>query len=81
MVLYYGWYSNKMRGQRRERAKRAREEAVRESASTAEQGCDTKVSAAIEIMEHRAPEPQCTPSRSWRELIKKVWEVNPLLCS
>ena len=37
MVRYYGWYSNKMRGQRRERAKRAREEAVRESASTAEQ--------------------------------------------
>ena len=38
MVRYYGWYSNKMRGQRRKRAVEAQEEAARESAATAEQG-------------------------------------------
>ena len=27
-----------------------------------------------------ALKPRRIPSRSWRELIKKVWEVDPLLC-
>ncbi len=75
MVRYYCWYFNKMRGQRRKRA----EEAVRKSA-TAEQGCGAKVSAAIEIFEHLAPRPWRIPSRSLRELIKKIWEVDSLLC-
>ena len=74
---YYGWYSNKMRGQRR---KREEEEAARESAATAEQGRGAVASAAIEIIEHLALKPRRIPSRSWRELIKKVWEVDPLLC-
>ena len=38
MVRYYGWYSNKMRGQRRKRAEEAQEEAARKPAATAEQG-------------------------------------------
>jgi len=76
MVRYYGWYSNKMRGQRRKRA----EEAACESAATAEQECGALASAAIEIIEHPALKPRRIPSRSWRELIKKVWEVDPLLC-
>jgi hypothetical protein len=38
------------------------------------------VADAIEIIEHRALKPRRIPSRSWRELIKKVWEVDPLLC-
>ena len=80
MVRYYGWYSNKMRGQRRKRAEEAQEEAARKSAATAEQGCGAKGIAAIEIIEHRALKPRRIPSRSWRELIKKVWEVDPLLC-
>ena len=66
MVRYYGWYSNKMRSQRR---KRAEEEAARKSAATAEQGRRAKVIAAIEIIEHRESKPWRIPSRSWRELI------------
>ena len=76
-MRYYGWYSNKMRGQRR---KRAEEEAARESAATAEQECGAGEIAAIEIIEHRESKSRRIPSRSWRELIKKVWEVDPLLC-
>ena len=34
MVRYYGWYSNKMRDQRRKRAEEAQEEAACESAAT-----------------------------------------------
>ena len=67
MVRYYGWYSNKMRGQRR---KCAEEEAARESAATAQQGCGAKGNAAIEIIEHLTLKPRRIPSRSWRELIK-----------
>ena len=67
MERYYGWYSNKMRGQRR---KCAEEEAARESAATAEQECGAGASAAIEIIEHRESKPRRIPSRSWRELIK-----------
>ena len=66
MVRYYGWYSNKMRGQRRKRA----EEAACESAAAAQQGCGALASAAVEIIEHRALKPRRIPSRSWRELIK-----------
>ena len=40
-----------------------------------------RVADAIEIIEHRALKPRRIPSRSWRELIKKVWEVDPLLCT
>ena len=70
MVRYYGWYSNKMRGQRRKREEEAQQEAACESAAAAEQGRSAKVSAAIEIIEHLALKPQRIPSRSWRELIK-----------
>ena len=69
-----------MRGQRRKRAEEVQENAARKSATTAEQGCGAKGSAAIEIIEHLALKPRPIPSRSWRELIKKVWEVDPLLC-
>ena len=70
-------FINKMRGQRR---KRAKEKAACESAATAQQGCGALASAAIEIIEHPALKPRRIPSRSWRELIKKVWEVDPLQC-
>ena len=83
MVRYYGWYSNKMRGQRRKRAEEAKEKAAWKSAATAQQRCGALASAAIEIIEHLALKPRRIPSRSWRELIKHdqtSWEVDPLLC-
>ena len=80
MVRYYGWYSNKMRGQRRKRAEEAQEEAACESVAAAQQGCGAKGNAAIEIIEHLALKPRRIPSQKWRDLIKKVWEVDPLLC-
>ena len=80
MVRYYCWYSKKMRGQRRKRAEEAQEEAARKSAATAEQECGAKENTAIQIIEHFPPKARRIPSRSWRELIKKVWEVDPLLC-
>jgi hypothetical protein len=67
LVRYYGWYSNKMRGQR---DKLAAEEAEKLD-ETAEP------SNIIDVSDHK---PRRIPSKKWRELIKKVWEADPLLC-
>jgi hypothetical protein len=68
LVRYYGWYSNKMRGQRDKLA-----------AEEAEKLDETAVAApnVIDVSEHK---PRRIPSKKWRELIKKVWEADPLLC-
>ena len=52
LVRYYGWYSHRARGARRERGSEAVEQG---SASTAR-------------------------SRSWARLLRKIFEVDPLLC-
>ena len=64
LVRYYGWYSNKMRGQRGKQAAAAVQPAG-------------KAVAVIDVSEHK---PRRIPSAKWRELIKKVWEADPLLC-
>jgi hypothetical protein len=64
LVRYYGWYSNKMRGQR---DKRTAEEA---------KAAGNAVSV-INVSEHKS---RRIPSPKWRELIKKVWEADPLIC-
>jgi len=64
LVRYYGWYSNKMRGQR---DKHAAEEAA-------------AAGQAVQIIDVSDHNPRRIPSPKWRELIKKVWEVDPLLC-
>jgi len=38
---------------------------------------DGKTAAVIDVSEHK---PRRIPSPKWRELIKKVWEADPLLC-
>ena len=60
LIRYYGWYSNKMRGQRDKRAA---------AAALAAAGKDL---AVIDVSAHR---PRRIPSAKWRELIKKVWLV------
>jgi len=34
----------------------------------------------VEIIEHLALKPRRIPSQKWRDPIKKVWEVDQLLC-
>jgi hypothetical protein len=34
----------------------------------------------VEVIDVSAHEPRRIPSKKWRELIKKVWEVDPLRC-
>ena len=35
---------------------------------------------AVEVMDVSEHKPRRIPSAKWRELIKKVWEADPLLC-
>lgn len=67
MVRYIGWYSNRMRGDRLKS-----EEAQRE--------CEEKVVEESEIIIVRGFKTKKVPPLIWRECIKKVWEVDPLLC-
>ncbi len=63
-MRYYGWYSNKMRGQRNKRVAVAAKTAGR----------------SVSVIDVCAHQPRRLPSATWRELIKKVWEADPLLC-
>ncbi len=66
IVRYYGWYSNRMRGDRN----KAEATEVREE----------QESEKNEIIIVSGFKPKKIPKLMWRECIKKVWEVDPLLC-
>jgi ribosomal protein S27E len=68
LVRYYGWYSNKKRGMRKKQALAARQEDSNHQ------------DAAVTVLDVADYAPQRIPSKKWRELIKKIWEVDPLLC-
>ena len=62
LVRYYGWYSNRMRGERRKMA--------------LEEDDDTE----NDIINAASYKPRKIPAPTWRECIKKIWEVDPLKC-
>ena len=64
LVRYYGWYSNKMRGQRRKQ----------------EVEVAGEPDNAVRVIDVSEYQPRRIPSAKWRELIKKVWEADPLMC-
>jgi len=65
LVRYYGWYSNKARGMRRKAAEAA-------AMARGESG-GGESSSAVQPPPSRA-------SQTWAMLIKRVYEVDPLLC-
>jgi hypothetical protein len=69
MVRYFGYYSNKSRGLRRKKG------ILRPG--------DVKLPVTavdIDIIDISEYNPARVPSKTWRECIKKIWEVDPLLC-
>jgi len=68
MVRYYGWYSNKSRGMR------LKQGMVRPGDEPLENEGEVEI---IDVSEY---EPKRIPSKTWRECIKKIWEVDPLEC-
>jgi hypothetical protein len=57
-------YSNRVRGKR----------AKREAELGAPEATD------VDVIDDAEYQPPRIPSKKWRELIKKVWEVDPLIC-
>lgn len=68
MVRYYGWYSNKSRGMRLKRGM------VRPGDEPLENDTDVEI---IDVTDYQPKKPT---SGTWRECIKKIWEVDPLTC-
>ena len=71
LVRYYGWYSNRMRGERRK---------LEDGDCSGEhetEVVDIRKLTMIDVGEYR---PRRIPPPLWRECIKKVWEVDPLIC-
>lgn len=68
LVRYYGWYSNRMRGDRRKQEGREKQKSEFEAVEN---------SQIIDIRKYKSKR---IPSLMWRECIKKVWEVDPLTC-
>ncbi len=68
LVRYYGWYSNRMRGDRKKQEERAK-------------GKSEDIVASVDTMINvRAYKSKRIPQLMWCECIKKVWEVDPLVC-
>ncbi|GAB4275434.1 MAG: hypothetical protein Kow00111_28770 [Thermincola ferriacetica] len=67
LVRYYGWYSNRMRGDRKKRKAEKRRD-------------ESEVAGNIEIIDIADYRPIRIPSPMWRECVKKIWEVDPLSC-
>jgi len=65
-VRYFGWYSNRMRGER----------AKHESGNQESENANKEIEV-IDVSNYR---PRRIPPPTWRECIKKVWEVDPLKC-
>jgi len=65
LVRYYGWYSNRMRGDRKKQEQFS-------------QGDEQTVNN--DVIDIRSCKPRRIPPLIWRECIKKIWEVDPLHC-
>ena len=65
LVRYYGWYSNRGRGEREKR-----KQAV----------CLPDIPTRVEILDIYDYRTKKIPSPKWWECIRKVWEVDPLSC-
>ncbi len=70
LTRVYGWYSNRMRGDRKKQEEREKKKRADENEATE----DSKI---IDVRNYK---PKRIPQLIWRECIKKVWEVDPLTC-
>ena len=68
LLRYYGWYSNRMRGDRNKQD-------ILNSG-----GIETTSVEEVTIIDVRKYKSKRIPQLMWRECIKKVWEVDPLIC-
>ena len=70
MVRYYGFYSNRSRGERNKAG----------LLRPGDQPAPSAQSPDVTVLDVSDYKPPRIPSKTWRELIKKIWEVDPLTC-
>ena len=70
MVRYYAWYSNRARGERKKRG------IVRPGDEL-----EAARSDDLTVLNVSEYDPPRLTSKTWRQLIHKVWEVDPLVCA
>ena len=70
MVRYYGWYSNRSRGDRIKKG------VLRPGDEPPQAGNANEVTV-LDVSDYQ---PARIPAKTWRDLIKKIWEVDPLTC-
>jgi len=93
MVRYYGWYSNRARGERAKRRAEGSEPDIFSGLGSPEkelpagQGPQDRADgrrrvnpAGVQVIDVSDYQPRRLPSKKWRELIKKVWEIDPMNC-
>ena len=66
---HYGWYSNRARGERKKRGM------LRPGDEPEEARSDD-----VTVLDVSDYDPPRLTSKTWRQLIHKVWEVDPLVC-
>ncbi len=76
MARYYGWYSNRSRGERNKACPELVEGADL-SGTENQPSPDSPKATVLDVSDYK---PRRIPSITWRELIKKLWEVDPLSC-
>lgn len=70
MVRYYGSYSS-----------RGREERIKAGVlKPGDQPASSAVPSEVTVLDVSDHRPCRVPSKTWRELIKRIWEVDPLSC-
>jgi hypothetical protein len=69
MVRYYGLYSNKSKGMR-----------LKQGINKSGGELVSETDKNVEILDVSDYQPKRIPSRTWRECIKKVLEIDPLRC-
>jgi len=70
LVRYHGWYSNRMRGERRKLEKESEEMGGKKEKDISE----------LTMIDVSAYKSRRIPPPIWRDCIKKIWEVDPLTC-
>ena len=70
LTRVYGWYSNRMRGDRKKQEGREKEKREGDGGTVED----------VKVIDIRNYKPKRIPQLMWCECIKKVWEVDPLTC-
>ncbi len=77
LTRYYGFYSNKTRGQRLQREEQILDPSLLSAINFDPTSIPIDEIETIDVSKYKPPR---LPPKTWRECIKKIWELDPLEC-